>query len=249
MLVQLGRQNRARWLPQRWWLFADDPLEPRHCECANSQEQALLGVTPEPAVLVARFLAPWVRGRLELRECQPWQEEQTSDERSRRSSDRPWSRTARRALDGRCKQRRRRTIQSLWPDERLSEPARAFLAWARIFEGGGQLAYVFLEAPRKNQQPASGVEEVVKMNRAFLIVGRDFGQHDRQHWLADHGRLQHGAGVETHDSSGVVQRIEVIVLRRRVDRMAAEQCDVLEFGEIDFLPLLEPPRMRPDEYA
>src|SRR5262245_56173604 len=52
MLVQLGRQNRARWLPQRWWLFADDSLEPRHCECAHSQEQALLGVTPQPAVLV-----------------------------------------------------------------------------------------------------------------------------------------------------------------------------------------------------
>src|SRR5262245_1530658 len=179
MLVQLGRQNRARWLPQRRRLFADDPFEPRHCECAHSQEQALLGVTPEPAVLVACFLTPWVRGRLELRECQPWQEAQTSDERSRRSAHRPWSSTSCRALDGRCKQWRRRTIQPLWSDECLSEPARAFHARARIFEGGGELAYVFLEAPRKNQQPASSHEQVVKMNRAFLIVRRDFRQHDR----------------------------------------------------------------------
>ncbi len=136
-------------------------------------------MTPEPAVFVARFLAPWVGRRLELRECQPWQEKQTGDKRSRRSSDRLWSRTARRALDGRCKQRRRRTIQPLWSDERLSEPACAFHAWARIFEGGGQLADVLLEAPRKNQQPASGLEEIVKVNCAFLIVGRDFRQHDR----------------------------------------------------------------------
>ena len=108
---------------------------------------------------------------------------------------------------------------------------------------------MLLEAPRKNQQAASGVEEIVKMNRPFLIVGRDFWQHHRQHWLADHGRLQHGTGVKTHDSGGVIQRIEVVVLRRRIDRMAAEQCDVLELGKIDFLPLLEPPRMRPDEDA
>ena len=108
---------------------------------------------------------------------------------------------------------------------------------------------VLFEAARRFEQAAADVRQVVEVNRPFLVVLRDLRLQDRQHRLAGDTRFEKRAGVEPDDGRRVVQRVEVVVLRRGVDRMAPEEPDVLELRQIDLLPLVEPSWMRPDEQA
>ncbi len=87
------------------------------------------------------------------------------------------------------------------------------------------------------------------MQRAFLGAGvlRDAHRIDG---AADDARLDLRAGVDADGGNRVIHRVEVVVLRRGVDRVGAAarpQRDALEFLEVEPLPRLQVFRMRADQ--
>ena len=91
------------------------------------------------------------------------------------------------------------TVEPVRPDELRGEPPRALYARSWISQRRRKLRHVFPEATRRLQQSAANVQQVMKVNRAFLVVLRDLRQQYREHRLPDDRRFEERAGVETDD--------------------------------------------------
>src|SRR5215510_14078934 len=108
---------------------------------------------------------------------------------------------------------------------------------------------MLVEAPGNPQQPTVHVEQVMEVQRAFLVVLRDLWQQHRVNGLTDDRGVDERTGVETDYRSAVVHRVEVILLRLGIHRVRAPERHVAIAGQIDLLPFVEPRRMRTHEDA
>ena len=118
-------------------------------------------------------------------------------------------------------------------DESFDEPMRFRIAAAFRGERFGEQLDMFVERARDVQQAAVDVEQVVEVNRPFLVVLRNALVEHGVHRLADDRRFEKRARVQADDGSAVVHRIEVVVLRLVVDRVRAPERDVPEPREVD----------------
>ena len=65
----------------------------------------------------------------------------------------------------------------------------------------------------------------MKMQRPFLTLPVRLRQ-DRQDGITYNTRFQKGASIQPDDRSTVVQRIEIIITRFVINRIAAMHCDI-----------------------
>ena len=141
-------------------------------------------------------------------------------------------------LDGIGHHVRRAHIETERPHERADELTGS-RAHVRIIamENRRELRRVFLERSRDRQQPA--IDQIVEMQGAFL-VRPEFIWKNREHRTAGDARLDEGAGVQAGNRRAVVERVEVVRARFRVDRIVAPHRQVRDAAPLDIIPVAFP---------
>ena len=102
-----------------------------------------------------------------------------------------------------------------------------------------QFGQMILERASHLQKTALDFHQIPEVLDA-LLVHLELGQQQRVHGPADDRRLEKRARHETDDRMAVIQRIEVVVLRLRADRIPSVQRHVAEALERHAFPLLHP---------
>ncbi len=139
---------------------------------------------------------------------------------------------------GRC-----RDIEAARPYE-LANERLDFCRWLR--ECLVQLREVFVVTRRARQQSATRFEQIPEVHRAHLALV-PLWQQDCVHRASEDSGFDKRARVQPGHDRAVIQRVEVVGARRRVERVAAPQHDLGEWRQIDALPLGTTGWMRPDQ--
>jgi hypothetical protein len=146
-------------------------------------------------------------------------------------------------LNGFDKSRRRGGCAAEWTDKALDESRRLRVATAVSGKCRGQLRHMLVETPRHAQHTGVFVEEILQVQRAFLVVLRNLRLEDSEHGLPDDGRFDEGTGVDPDHRGAVVERVEVVLLRLGIDRVSTPERNVGIAGEIDLLPFIQSRRV------
>ena len=147
--------------------------------------------------------------------------------------------------------RGRGDLQSTRPDERADEACTAVSVRSTSFERRREVVGVFVERTGRAEHSVGVVQQIVKVDRAFLALG-ELRQEDRMDRPADDRPLDHGAGVQADDDVRMVQRIEVVGLRLGIRRGISLQRPTRRAGEsveTDVSPFASAPEVRPYEDA
>ena len=158
------------------------------------------------------------RARLEHQERTP--AGRSREHPCRRDAPRPRRRRARPvALDGVDEHRRGRHRGAARPDEVLDEAA--IRSRTAPPDSRPPAAPTCSSSERETlRKPFADVEQVVEVERPFLVVAELRRQH-REHRPIDDRRLDERAGVEADDRGRVIHRVEVVGAAVLVDRVRA----------------------------